>query len=258
MAAAHPEDHTFVYRRKAIDLLNSLLLIEPDHPGVAHYLIHACDVPQLAPQGLAAARRYASIAPASPHALHMPSHIFARLGLWEDDIQSNLASKSAAEKQASPLDRSHAMDFLEYAYLQTAQLDKAAAIEREAAGEPKQVFASVMPDYFYFVQVHCPALLALETQDWKSAASLRVPAGGPPDFQAIVYWAQAIGAAHLHDAAATRGAVSRYDRALEAVKRSDYAYVAGQMSTSRDEAHAWLQFAERDLGTATTLMRRRR
>jgi hypothetical protein len=129
LGADPPGDTTLNSSKKAVALLNPLLTRHPDHPGIAHYIIHACDNPQMAEQGVAAARRYAQIAPAAPHALHMPSHIFARRGLWADDIRSNLASKAAAEdptKKIGGENRLHAMEFLEYAYLQRASTMKPA------------------------------------------------------------------------------------------------------------------------------------
>jgi tetratricopeptide (TPR) repeat protein len=255
VASPHASDNDFAIRKRAVGLLNSVLKQEPDHPGVAHYLIHACDNPEMAKDGLAAARRYAQIAPASPHALHMPSHIFTRLGMWQDDIQSNLASKAAAKKQASTHARAHAMDFLEYAYLQTGQTGRAKAIEEEALRIQKQEFSEGMEDYFYYVQVHFPTLFNLETRDWKTAEALTPMANAAPDFQAVTLWANTVAAGHLHDVAAARIAVEKYDQALEAVKKSSYAYVAEDMSNSRDEAHAWLQFAEGEDVKAVNLLR---
>ncbi|MDQ2842146.1 MAG: hypothetical protein M3Y72_14125 [Acidobacteriota bacterium] len=247
-------DGDFADRKKAVAILNGILKEEPDHPGVAHYLIHACDNPEMAQEGLAAARRYAQIAPDAPHALHMPSHIFARRGLWQDDIESNLLSKAAAEKQRSTHDRVHAMDFLEYAYLQTGQDTKARAIEEEAVAIPKEDYAKDFVPYFFSMQVHLPALFALETRAWKDAEELTPPAGAAPDFQAGVYWAQAVAAGHLRDAPTARAAVEKYDAALDAVKKSSYAYVAAEMETTRDESHAWLAFAEGNDGEGTRLL----
>ncbi len=255
VASPHSNDSDFAIRKRAVGILNSVLKRQPDHPGVAHYLIHACDNPEMAKEGLAAARRYAQIAPASAHALHMPSHIFARLGMWQDDIQSNLASKAAAEKQASTHDRAHAMDFLQYAYLQTGQAGRAKVIEEEALRISKQDFSKGMEDYFYYVQVHFPALFNLETQDWKTAEALTPVLNMAPDFQAVTLWANAVAAGHLHDVTAAQSAVNKYDQALEAVKSSSYAYVANGMSNSRDEVHAWLQFAEGKDAEAVNLLR---
>ena len=142
LASDPHDDATFANRKQAAAILEKLFTIEPDHPGVAHYLIHSYDKPQLAQLGLPAARRYAQIAPASPHALHMPSHIFARVGLWQDDINSNLASIAATRKTAAMHmggegHQFHAMDFLLYAYLQSGHEAEAAKVIEEVKALPK-------------------------------------------------------------------------------------------------------------------------
>src|SRR6266576_582931 len=128
LGTAQPTDKTYANQKKAAGILKQILAVEPEHPGVAHYLIHSFDYPALAPLALSAARSYAKIAPSSPHALHMPSHIFTRLGLWQESIESNIASAAAAKNYAARMhpgaasfDQLHAMDYLAYAYLQTAQ-----------------------------------------------------------------------------------------------------------------------------------------
>src|SRR5438046_435671 len=142
LLASEPEkDKDFVKRKKAGSVLEKVFAEEPDHPGVAHYLIHSYDTPQLAALGLPAARRYAKIAPAAPHALHMPSHIFARLGLWQDDIDSNLASVAATRKTAAmhmggESHQFHAMDFLVYAYLQSGRESEAQKVIDEVKAMP--------------------------------------------------------------------------------------------------------------------------
>ena len=254
LGSPHASDNDFADRKKAVGILNAVLKDEPDHPGVAHYLIHACDNPEMAREGLPAARRYAQIAPGSAHALHMPSHIFARLGLWQDDIASNLESMAAAAKQRSTHDRVHAMDFLEYAYLQTGQSAKAKVIGEEAMAIPKEEYAENFVDYFFRTQVHFPALLALETRAWREAENLQPPLNAAPAFQAITYWAQAVAAGHLRDVAVARTAVEKYDAALDAVKKSSYAYVADEMATTRDEAHAWLAFTQGNGPEGTRLL----
>ena len=254
VASPHADGDDLADRKKAVAILDPLFKKQPNHPGIAHYLIHACDNPQMAQLGLPAARRYAQVAPGSPHALHMPSHIFARLGLWQDDIQSNLASKAAAEKQSSTHDRVHAMDFLMYAYLQTGQDSKARAIEAEVLQIDKREFSPEMQRFSDYARVHFPALLTLETRAWKEAESLEPPAGAGPGFQAMIYWANAIGAGHLHDVDRARRAVEQYDQALEAVRKGPHAYTADEMSTERDEAHAWLAFAKGDSANAIHLL----
>jgi hypothetical protein len=260
LLASEPEaDTQLAYRKKAVSILNAVLKKEPDHPGVAHYLIHACDNPKMASLGLPAARRYAEIAPASPHALHMPSHIFTRLGLWQEDIQSNLASKAAAEKlgamHASAGNRLHAMDFLEYAYLQIGEDQKAKAIIAEAEAVKTADLEEGFKSYLSYARAHFPAIYALETRNWKYAEALQPSAGAEPMHQAITYWARAVAAGHLRDVAGARAAVQQYDAMLEAVKKGPYAYVAKGMQTNRDEARAWLAFAEGKNEQALGLLR---
>src|SRR5262249_24977103 len=141
--SASPGDKTYANQKKAGAILEKIFVKQPDHPGVAHYIIHAYDYPPLAGQALNAARSYAKIAPDSPHALHMPSHIFTRLGLWQESIESNLASEAAAEKYHAPGNELHAKDYLVYAYLQGAR-DRAAkkVIEEAPSPLPKD------PQYF--------------------------------------------------------------------------------------------------------------
>jgi tetratricopeptide (TPR) repeat protein len=255
------QDLTLSNSKKAIAILNKLFSEEPDHPGAAHYLIHACDNPHLADQGLAAARRYASVAPSSDHALHMPSHIFTRLGLWQEDINSNLASIEASKKTpgATQADQLHAMDFLEYAYLQIGEVSKAKAmVDRVAATQVKaddSPMGREMMFYYKYASAHFPALFALETQQWKDAVALQAKADIEPEFRAITYWAQAVGAGHLRDAAAARKAVENYDAMVDAVRKGKQPYMATYMQTSTDEAHAWLAFAEGKNDDAVNLMR---
>jgi tetratricopeptide (TPR) repeat protein len=250
LLASEPEnDTTFANRKKAISILNALFQEDPSHPGVAHYLIHACDNPQFAQQGLAAAQRYAKIAPASPHALHMPSHIFARLGLWQQDIDSNLASIAATQHNETGMhmgaeNQVHAMDFLEYAFLQIGEDAKAqAVVEQLASIRPQDVDPS-LKGYLNRMRAHFPAMYALETNNWKEAVALQPPSGAEPYNQAITYWAQAVGAGHLRAAATARRAVDQYDAMIEATRKSDKPYAVDGMSTNRDEATAWLAFAE--------------
>ena len=234
--------------RKAISILNPLFAVDPDDPGVAHYLIHAADDPRLAQLGLPAARRYAQIAPASPHALHMPSHIFARLGLWQEDIQSNLAT-IAATQQPSAIHfgaehQVHSMDFLEYAYLQIGDDGKAKAMANGLGNVREEDLDKGLDGYLNQMHAHFPAMYALERHQWKEAMGLRPPVGAEPENQAITYWAQAVGAGHLRDAAAAQDAVNQFDTMLEATRKGKHPYRADRMSTNHDESHAWLAFAQ--------------
>lgn len=221
----------------------------PNDPGAAHYLIHAADAPQLAQLGLTAARRYAQIAPGAPHALHMPSHIFARLGLWREDIQSNLSSLSAARqpsaKQIGAENQIHAMEFLAYAYLQIGEDNNAKNMVGEFSQIPREnVTESLRSIYFDSRLAYFPALYALEMHQWNRALALQPPTGVEPYNQAITYWARAVAAGHLRDLASARSAVRQYDAMLEATKKGAHAFRAKYMETEQDEARAWLAFLE--------------
>jgi len=260
LSSAPPRDSTFANARKAIPILQKLFEEYPDHPGAAHYLIHATDCPQLAPLGLNAARRYAQIAPASPHAVHMPSHIFARLGLWQEDIHSNLASIAATQRaqemhMGGAEHKLHAMDFLEYAYLQIGDDAKAKAILEQLPSMHETDMSDGMSGYLDMARASFPATYWIETRNWKEAAALQPVQGAKPYHAAIVYWAQAVGYGHLHDAAGARKAVAQYDAMVEATKKTSEAYAAEFMDTERDEAAAWAAFAAGNNDAAVHLMR---
>jgi hypothetical protein len=252
LAAAPPKDTTHDSEKKAVAILNTLFQQQPDHPGLAHYIIHACDSPDMAPLGLDAARRYAAIAPSSAHAVHMPSHIFARVGLWQDDIQSNLKSVSLAHTSSMGFMHGHelhAMHFLIYAYLQTGQ-DEAA---KKEVGGAKQIIAGISKDsgdsgmlyYYGYADAHFPALYQLEMHHWADAATLEPSAGEAPQFLMITYWARTIGSARMGDVEATRLNARKYDEAVEATRKSKYGYTLDGFNSSAGEVNAWLAFAEK-------------
>jgi len=253
------KDHPLINPKKAIEILNREFEKNPNHPGVAHYLIHASDAPQLAPLGLAAARRYAQIAPAAPHALHMPSHIFARLGLWQDDIQSNLAALEAARHPVAmhvgAENQVHAMEFLEYAYLQIGEDKKAEQMVREQAAIGSDQVDKNLADYLDRTRANSPAMCFLEMRHWKDAADLKPDAQAQPYNQAITYWAHAVAAGHLRNAAVAREAVRQFDAMVEATKRGPKAFFAQYMETKHDEAAAWLAFTEDKNDEALKLLR---
>jgi NADH:ubiquinone oxidoreductase subunit len=176
-----PDDKSLANSRKAIEILNHLLEAEPQHPGAAHYLIHAADNPNFAVLGLPAARTYAQIAPEVPHALHIPSHIFARLGLWQEDIQSNLASLAAARRPSGmhigAENQVHAMEFLEYAYLQTGEPGKAREMIEQLQGVREQDLNPGLEGYLDWQHAQFPARYALELREWKKPwpSNLRQP-----------------------------------------------------------------------------------
>ncbi len=184
LGTAPPTDTTYANQKQAAEILNPLLPKHPDHPGILHYVIHAFDYPELAQLALPAARAYSKVAPSSPHALHMPSHIFVRLGLWEESIASNLASAAAAKKQvaqthpgATSFDDLHALDYLEYAYLQLGDDRKA----REVLEEVAKASSFDEPNFAAgYALVAVPARYALERRDWRAAAALAPPAAELP------------------------------------------------------------------------------
>ncbi|MGB7845393.1 MAG: hypothetical protein WBL63_07245 [Candidatus Acidiferrum sp.] len=247
VSLAEEEDvDTMANLQKAISVLNPLFEKYPDHPGVAHYLIHAADKPGLAPQGLAAARRYAAIAPDSPHALHMPSHIFVRLGLWQDSIASNIASSASAARaaemhKAESHYQTHAMDFLNYSYLQSGQEAKA----REVIEHMNHVVGASEEDKVDH-RAYLAARTALELHRWKDAASLAIP-DVRKDQQDTTHWARAIGAARSGDVAAAESAVKELTKSVaereNRARKSGYD-VSAEKATDLREAKAWLAFAQ--------------
>jgi hypothetical protein len=232
--------------QKAISILDPLLQQHPDHPGVAHYLIHATDRPEFAAQGLEAARRYAAIAPDSAHALHMPSHIFVRLGLWQDSITSNIAAIAsaahAAEMHMAEFHyQTHAIDFLSYSYLQSGQEAKA----RELIEHANHVVGASDEDKADH-RAYLAARSALELHRWKEAAALPVPAIRK-NWQDTTLWARAIGAARSGDVAGAESDVKELtqlvaDREKRSKKRG-YT-VSTEKATDLREAEAWLAFAK--------------
>lgn len=267
-AGTMDQDPSFAKEKQAGALLNQVLAVEPDHPGVTHYLIHSFDYPPLAKFALPAARRYASIAPASPHAQHMPSHIFVRLGLWGESIKSNLASEAASRAFAkaqgladSSSERLHAMDYLAYGYLQTGQDGLA---ERVLA----DLNAIRRADPPIFTVAHAvtaiPARLALERRQWQAAAALTlndnvrglVPLDNFRWGEAHVHFARAVGAARSGNAAAARGEVSKLDAIERSLRIPPGSYDwRTQVAIERQIAEAWLAQAEGRKDDALRLMR---
>ncbi len=255
LAAAPPRDMTFANQKKALALLNEEFGLVPDHPGMAHYIIHSCDSPQMAADGLKAAQRYGEIAPSAPHAAHMPGHIFARLGMWPEDIQANLASVAAAEASGSYGHELHAMDFLNYAYLQVGEDDKAKALVTKVQSMDPMA-GHDMHEYLDMARAGFPATFEIEMRHWKEAAALDPKSAGKPENVAITYWARAVGSGHLHDASAAKTDLAQYDAMIEAVKKSPEAYMAQYMDTGRDEIRAWIAFAEGNNDEAAQIMRK--
>jgi hypothetical protein len=247
-------DSTYARQREAARILEPLFRRHPDHPGLAHYLIHAYDSPALAHEGERAADRYAGIAPSVPHAQHMPSHIYTRIGAWEKAIASNLRSEDAARRfEESRLSGAmwdqdaHALDYLAYAYLQLGRVDEV----REIADRVAQVQTTFPPNSLItdYALAAIPARLALERDDWKAAAGLRVrPAPAWRGTEGITHFARALGSARLGNSAAARAEVDtlgELEQSLAAVG-GQQAYWSTQVRVQRLAAGAWVDLAAGD------------
>jgi tetratricopeptide (TPR) repeat protein len=229
-----PADNTYANQLKAGAILETIFAEQPNHPGVAHYIIHSYDYPPLASRGLTAARRYAQIAPSASHALHMPSHIFTQLGMWQESIQSNIASGAMTREVGN--DPSHGMHFLIYAYLQGAQdvkakqvLDELNAIQKGGGIGRQTGFAAM------------PARYVLERRAWSEAASLEPPPDLQPAAEAITYFARALGSVRSGNAANAQKAIEKLQSLREALlKTKENVWWADQMEIERRAATAWV------------------
>ncbi len=252
LANVSPADKTHAKQKQAADLLEPLDRAYPQHPGIPHYLIHAYDNAELAPRGLAAARVYSQIAPSAPHALHMPSHIFTRLGLWEDSITSNLAAREAAHQQGDTGEELHAMDYLVYAYLQSGRDKEAAQVIQQlknmptlSAGDFKVAYASTA----------MPVRYAVERGQWNDAAAIVPPTGAPPHVVAIAVWARGVGLARGGHAAEARTEIESLRQIERQLRTSGDDYWATQVAILTREVMAWSAQADRKPEEAETLMR---
>lgn len=252
LANASPADKTHARQKQAADLLEPLGRTYPEHPGIPHYLIHAYDNAELAPKGLRAARAYSEVAPSAPHALHMPSHIFTRLGLWEDSIASNLASKEAAHQQGDTGDELHAMDYLVYAYLQTGRDKEAAQVIQQLNNMPKLNKGNFIIAY---ASTAMPIRYEVEQGQWTEAAGTVPPAGAPPHVVAIAVWARGLGLARSGRVAEARAEVDRLRQIGEQLRTSGNSYWATQVGILMREVMAWSAQADRRPDEAAVLMR---
>jgi tetratricopeptide (TPR) repeat protein len=268
LAAEAPDDTSLTQEHKAMAVLNPLFVKYPGHPGVVHYIIHACDTPSLAPDGLAAAKHYGEIAATAPHALHMPGHIFARLGMWQADIDANRASVAAsqaadARRQSGAMDQFHSDDFLLYAYLQSGNDAGARAVLADAVAALDHFEAMpnmadhYMTGMFPYYRTEMPIFFALEMRDWRSASALEPISGAPPETQTLTYWARTIAAGHLHQAQQARADLVEYDSLEEKVRQGRHAYFADSTGAriARGEMLAWVAFAEGNPADALKYMR---
>ena len=245
-AIAPPADKTYEYQKKCGAILEPLFAEQPQHPGIAHYIIHCYDYPPLAERALNAARRYAEIAPDSPHALHMPSHIFTRLGLWQESIDSNLVSAASAKKNNAPGNELHAKDYLIYAYLQGAQDREAKkALEAPPLGRPDD------PQYmnWLYAMGTSPARYAVERHQWNEAAGLVVPSNTFPGgrwawTEANLHFARALGLARTGKTEAARMEALKLASLRDTLTQIGDKYWADQVEIQRESAEAWITLAE--------------
>jgi hypothetical protein len=258
-------DKSYSRQLKAATILEQLAPALPDHPGIAHLLIHSYDYAPIAARGLPAARRYAALEPSAPHALHMPSHIFSTLGMWQDAIQADLASDAAAKAYAATVNpgsvvnpaviaaRYHSLDFLTNAYLQLAQDKRARAIVDE-----RNSVAELSPDYRYsghtaFAAI--PVRYAIERGAWAEAAALPVPRTPYPQAEAITWFGRALGAARSGDLPDARRDIDEIARLRAELASAHDAYWIEQLDVQADAARAWIALGERRVDEAIASMR---
>lgn len=249
IASAAPTDKTYSNQLRAGSMLEQMWARQPEHPGLAHYIIHAYDIPALAPQARMAAQRYAGIAPSAPHALHMPSHTFTRVGMWNESVETNLKSMAAAKRDSSVGEQLHAMDYAVYAYLQMRKDAEAKRI--------MDMLPAVVPGYdvnairgaasgaagMYAVAA-IPARWAIERREWKEAAAIEPKTSQHPQTDAISWFAQALGAAHTGDRAKARIAIDTLRVLSERLTKAGEAYWAEQVAIQTLQARAALYLAE--------------
>jgi hypothetical protein len=262
-AAADATDKSYVNQKKAGSILEALYKKQPNHPGVVHYIIHTYDYPGIANLALPAAKRYAQVAPSSAHALHMPSHIFTRLGMWDDCIQSNIKSVTAAKCYAESAgikghwdEELHGLDYLVYAYLQKGD-NAAAGDQLNYIASIKQVFPVNFKEAYTFAAA--PSRVALENKNWKEAANLQLtPANFPwqkfPWQEAIIHFARLLGAAHTADIASAQSELEKLHSLYDSLQKQKDAYKAKQVGIQIKEGEGWIAFMKGRKEDALTLL----
>ena len=237
LSNASPADKEHRRQKEAAGILEPLFRKYPDHPGIPHYLIHACDNQELAARGLPAARVYAGIAPSAPHALHMPSHIFTRLGLWNDSIASNLAARDAARLHGDTGEQLHAMDYLVYAYLQAGRDEEAAQV----IGQLKQMEALRVSDFKVgYAATAMPVRYVVERQQWDEAQKIAdPPEPAQPQVVALAAWARGIGFAHRGQSQQADKEAATLHQLAERLRASGNLYWAAQVDIMQREVAAW-------------------
>ena len=239
--SASPADKTYASQLKGAAILEPIAIRQPQHPGVSHYLIHLYDYPPIAEKGLDAARRYAKIAPAAAHAQHMPSHIFTRVGYWDESISSNIAAARVAKEAKDFHDELHAMDYQVYANLQLGQDAKAKALINEMTGITGFTETYLPGPYALAAS---PARFAIERGDWKAAAELQVRPSPLAQVQAITYFARALGAARSGNRDAAKADIAKLAELRDKLRDAKDAYWSEQVDIQRQVATAWVLYAE--------------
>lgn len=250
--AASPKDQTYALPLRAAAILEPIFKRKPQHPGVAHYLVHSYDFPPIAEKGIGAAQRYARIAGSSPHALHMPSHIFTRVGLWNESIASNLSSAKVAKQDKEPDDELHAMDYLVYAYLQLAQDAKARSVIEDMA---KVTGVNAARHTGPFALAASSARFMVERGDWKGAAELSVRPTRFAHVDAMTHFARALGAARSGNLDAAKSDIAKLSELKEKLAQARDEYWAEQVEIQRQVATAWLRHADGAHDQALDMMR---
>jgi hypothetical protein len=260
-ASQDPTDMTYASLLEAGQILEKLVPAQPDHPGLVHYVIHAYDAPPLAARAIDAARRYAKIAPSAPHALHMPSHTFTRVGYWKESIETNNASADAARRLNSTYEELHATDYKMYAYLQLAQdasakrvLDQLPA-QRERFNAPNVVQGASPPMGGAYALAAVPARYALERRAWSEAAALELHTTAFPNADAITWFARGLGAARTKNLEGARAAAAALEQIAAKLEKAGEKYWAEQVRIQQLGVTAWLTLAEGRTDEALRVMR---
>lgn len=260
VAAAPPTDKTYANQLKAGSILEPLWAKQPNHPGLAHYIIHTYDYPALAEKARAAAQRYAGIAPSAAHALHMPSHTFTRVGMWQESVDANKRSMDVALSTASIAEALHAADYSMYANLQLGKDSEAKAIldglpALAARFDPNAITGAAPGSAGIFALAAIPARWTLERSAWTEAAALEPRASDYPYAEAMTYFARALGASHTGDLAKARSAIDSLSSIQERLSAKGEAYWSEQVAIQRVEAQAWVALAEHRTDDALAQMR---
>ena len=257
-ATAEPQDKTYAKQKKSAELAEKVMAAEPDHPGAAHYIIHGYDYPALAQRGLDAARRYDKFAPAVPHALHMPSHIYVLLGMWPETIQGNITAAAAEKSRGNPDDHMHTLDYLVYAYLQQGQDVEAKKVLAEGRAIMADLAARKVDSgrhTGHFAIAAMEARWAMERGQWHEAAGIEPRPNRFAYAESMIYFARAIGAARTGRAAQARADADRIATLRDALQQAKNTYWAEQVEIQRRAAAAWVARAEGKNDEALRLMR---